>query len=57
MFCTPSFFAQTTATQLAEKNTAADGEWTYKAEPVQGNKANLYQVVIYDQDGQKIGTL
>jgi len=42
---------------IAAQNTADDGEWTYKAEPVEGNTAQLYTVNIYDQDGNKIGTL
>jgi hypothetical protein len=51
------YFTRATAHFIAAQNTADDGEWTYKAEPVEGNTAQLYTVTIYDQDGNKIGTL
>jgi hypothetical protein len=58
MIDTPAhYFTKAAAVLLAAQNTADDGEWTYKAEPVQGNAANLYTVTIYGQDGQKIGSL
>lgn len=58
MIDTPThYFTKAAAVLLAAQNTADDGEWLYKAEPVQGNAANLYTVAIYGQDGQKIGTL
>jgi hypothetical protein len=49
-------FTKAAAVFLAVQNTADDGEWIYKAEPIEGNKANLYAVVIYGEDGEKIGT-
>jgi len=58
MIDTPAHhFTKAAAVILAAQNTASDGEWTYKAEPVQGNAANLYAVAIYDEDNKKIGYL
>ena len=58
MNTTPThFFTKAAAAFLAAQNTADDGAWIYKAEPVQGNAANLYTVAIFDEDGEKIGTL
>ena len=58
MIDTPAhYFTKAAAALLAAQNTATDGEWIYKAEPVQGNAANLYTVAIFDEDGEKIGTL
>ncbi len=54
---TTSLFTKEKAEALATQNTAEDGEWTYKAEPTQGDASSLYQVAIYDPEGQKIGTL
>jgi hypothetical protein len=54
---TPRYFTRATAHFIAAQNTADDGEWEYRAEPVEGNTAQLYTVNIYDQDGNKIGTL
>ncbi len=54
---TASLFTKEKAEALATQNTAEDGEWTYKAEPTQGDASSLYQVAIYDPEGQKIGTL
>ena len=51
------YFTKAAATILAAQNTADDGEWTYKAEAVAGNAAQLYTVAIYSEDGEKIGTL
>ena len=51
-----TMFTKAAAVFLAVQNTADDGEWIYKAEPIEGNKANLYAVVIYGEDGEKIGT-
>jgi hypothetical protein len=58
MNATPAhFFDKAAAVFLAFQNTQDDGEWLYKAEPVQGNAANLYTVAIYDEDNKKIGYL
>ena len=57
MHNTVSLFTKEKAEALAKQNTAEDGEWTYKAEPTQGDASSLYQVAIYDSEGQKIGTL
>lgn len=58
MNITPAhFFTKAAAVILAAQNTADDGEWIYKAEPVQGNAANLYTVAIYSEDNEKIGYL
>jgi hypothetical protein len=54
---TANYFTKAAAQILAAQNTADDGEWEYRAEPVEGNAAQLYTVAIYDQDGNKIGTL
>lgn len=51
------FFTKAAAVILAAQNTATDGEWIYKAEAVEGNAAQLYTVAIFDEDGEKIGTL
>jgi hypothetical protein len=53
----PTLFTKATALMLAHQNTADDGEWTYKAEPVQGNTAQLYKVAIYDETAQLLGYL
>jgi hypothetical protein len=53
----PTLLTKERAEQLAQQNTASDGEWTYKAEPTQQGNSSLYLVVIYDLDGHKIGTL
>lgn len=50
-------FDKATAFFLAAQNTAGDGEWLYKAEPLQGDAANLYIVAIYDENNKKIGYL
>jgi len=52
-----NYFTRATAHFIAAQNTADDGEWTYKAEPVEGNAAQLYTVAIYDEQGAKIGNL
>lgn len=52
-----NYFTKAAAVFLAAQNTADDGEWTYKAEAVEGNAANLYAVAIYGEDGEKIGNL
>lgn len=54
---TTTYFERAAAVFLAHQNTADDGEWTYRAEPVEGNAAKLYRVAIYGQDGEFIGTL
>ena len=53
----PTLFTKAAALMLAEQNTATDGEWTYKAEPLQGNTAQLYKVAIYDETAQILGYL
>lgn len=57
MHTTASLFTKEKAEALATQNTAEDGDWTYKAEPTQVGASSLYQVVIYDPEGQKIGNL
>jgi hypothetical protein len=54
---TTNYFTRATAHFIAAQNTADDGEWTYRAEPVEGNAAQLYTVAIYDEQGAKIGNL
>lgn len=53
----PTLFTKAAALMLAHQNTADDGEWVYKAEPVQGNTAQLYKVAIYDESAQLLGYL
>lgn len=53
----PTLFTKAAALMLAHQNTADDGEWVYKAEPVQGNTAQLYKVAIYDETAQPLGYL
>jgi hypothetical protein len=50
-----NYFTKAQAIMLAFQNTADDGEWTYKAEKCEGS--DYYQVVIYGEDGTRIGTL
>jgi hypothetical protein len=58
MIDTPAhYFTKAAAVILAAQNTASDGEWLYKAEAVEGNRANLYAVAIFDEDNKKIGYL
>jgi hypothetical protein len=53
----PTLFTKAAALMLAAQNTADDGDWVYKAEPVQGNTAQLYKVAIYDEAAQLLGYL
>lgn len=53
----PTLFTKAAAVILAAQNTATDGEWTYKAEPMEGNTAQLYKVAIYDESAQLLGYL
>ena len=53
----PTLFTKAAALMLAAQNTATDGEWTYKAEPLEGNAAQLYKVAIYDESAQLLGYL
>jgi hypothetical protein len=52
-----NYFTRATAHFIAAQNNADDGEWEYRAEPVEGNTAQLYTVAIYDEQGAKIGNL
>ena len=53
----PTLFTKAAAIILAAQNTADDGEWAYKAEPMEGNTAQLYKVAIYDESAQLLGYL
>jgi len=50
-----NYFTKAQAIMLAFQNTADDGEWTYEAEKCSGS--DYYLVVIYGEDGTRIGTL
>ena len=51
------FYPLAKAKKLAEEARKGDPDWTYKVTPPEGNQRGLAKVVVFDEDGEEIGSL
>ena len=51
------FYPLAKAKKLAEEAAKGDPDWTYQVMPPDGNSRGMAKVVVFDEDGEEIGSL